>query len=118
MVARTALDAHRVLSKALQNAVRYDLTIRNVAAVEGAPRSETKEVEILTAEQFHDVTTKLAGHPIYAAAITSLCTGLRRGELLALKWNRVDLDRNVVEVREALEETQAHGIRFKVCKTA
>ena len=29
-----------------------------------------------------------------------------------------DLDRNVVEVREALEETQAHGIRFKVCKTA
>jgi integrase len=36
---------------------------------------------------------------------------------LALRWSRVDLDRGVMEVREALEETKAHGIRFKAPKS-
>jgi len=40
---------------------------------------------------------------------------LRLGELLALRWKRVDLDRGVMEVREALEETQA--VRFKAPKS-
>jgi integrase len=44
-------------------------------------------------------------------------TGMRLGEVLALRWGRVDLDRKVILVREALEETKAHGIRFKVPKT-
>lgn len=36
---------------------------------------------------------------------------------MALRWNRVDLDRGVIEVREALEETKAHGVRFKIPKS-
>src|SRR5262249_53251141 len=42
---------------------------------------------------------------------------MRLGEILALRERRVDLDRGVIEVREALEETKAHGIRFKPAKT-
>jgi integrase len=47
----------------------------------------------------------------------ALFTGMRLGEILALRERRVDLDRGVIEVREALEETKAHGIRFKPAKT-
>jgi integrase len=36
---------------------------------------------------------------------------------LALRWGRVDLDRNIIQVREALENTKAHGIRFKQPKS-
>jgi integrase len=56
---------------------------------------------------------------MYPKAITSLFTGLRRGELLALRWNRVDLDSadKRIEVRETLEETKTGGVRFKVPKT-
>jgi integrase len=42
---------------------------------------------------------------------------MRLGEILALRWERVDLDGKVIQVREALEQTKAHGIRFKAAKT-
>jgi integrase len=50
-------------------------------------------------------------------ATVSLFTGMRLGEVLALRWSRVDLDKKVIQVREALEETDAHGIRFKAPKS-
>jgi len=50
-------------------------------------------------------------------ATVSLFTGMRLGEVLALRWSRVDLDKKIIQVREALEETKKHGIRFKVPKS-
>jgi integrase len=47
----------------------------------------------------------------------ALATGMRRGELLALQWSHVDLDRAVLRVERSLEETQAGGLRFKEPKT-
>jgi len=41
----------------------------------------------------------------------------RLGEVLALRWLRVDLDKKAIQVREAIEETEAHGIRFKAPKS-
>ena len=56
-------------------------------------------------------------HRLFVPAMISLFTGMRIGEVLALRWGRVHLDGKVIAVREALEETKAHGIRFKVPKT-
>jgi integrase len=50
--------------------------------------------------------------------MTALFTGMRLGELLALRERHVDLDRGAIKVQEALEETSAHGVRFKPTKTA
>lgn len=46
----------------------------------------------------------------------ALFTGMRRSEVLALRWGRVDLDRKVIQVRKSLEPTK-DGIRFKQPKT-
>jgi integrase len=54
---------------------------------------------------------------LHALAMLALFTGMRLSELLALRWSCVDLDRGVVGVREALEQTAAHGIRFKAPKS-
>jgi integrase len=54
---------------------------------------------------------------LYAPAIVALFTGMRLGEVLALREGRVDLDKGVIEVREALEETKTYGVRFKTAKT-
>lgn len=115
----TIRGAHRVLSKALRDAVRFDMAMRNVAGKEGqaAPGIEREEIEIVAADRIGDLLAKLQGRAIYAKAITALFTGLRRGELLALRWSRVDLDNKLAKIREALEETKVHGIRFKATKT-
>lgn len=115
--ARTIGHAHRVLSKALADAARHDLVGKNAAAAQGAPKVDDEEVAIVDHGRIPDLLAKLAGQPMYPQVITALFTGMRRGELLALRWGAVDLDAKVLSVREALEETKEHGIRFKGAKT-
>lgn len=114
---RTTLHAHRLLSKALKDGVANEQVARNVAALKGAPRVQDEgEVAILTSEQVGELLVKLRGRAIYGRAIVCLFTGLRRGEMLALRWGNVDLDGKLIRVREAIEETKA-GLRFKKPKT-
>lgn len=114
--ARTVGHAHRVLHRALERATKSELVSRNVAHVIKPPKVEAEEVEALSSEQMAAVLTALAGHALYAIAATALGTGLRRGELLALRWGDVDLDGATVRVERSLEETKA-GLAFKAPKT-
>jgi integrase len=113
---RTIKHAHRVLSQALDDAVRNDLVIKNFAKIQGAPKVDDTEVQIVAKERIGELIEKLRGRAMYAPAITSLFTGMRRGEVLALRWLNVDLDGRTIRVREALEQTK-NGIRVKVPKT-
>jgi integrase len=114
---RTIKHAHRVLSKALDDAVRNDLVPKNVAKLEGAPTVDDNEVQIVAKEQIGELIAKLRGRTIYVRAIVALFTGMRRGEVLALRWLNVDLNGKLIRVREALEETRKHDIQVKAPKT-
>lgn len=117
--ARTIGHAHRVLSKALREAVKFDLALRNVAGKEGQtpPKVESEEIVILADDKIPDLLAKLRGRAIYPKAIVALFTGARRGEILALRWGSIDFDAKEMRIREALEETKSHGVRFKAAKT-
>jgi integrase len=54
---------------------------------------------------------------VSTVAMVALFGGLRLGEVLALRWTNVDLDRKVLRVVETLEQTKAFGIRFKAPKS-
>ena len=114
--ARTVGHAHRVLHRALQRAVESETLCRNVASVVRPPRVEAREIEILTAEQITDVLAKLEDHAIYPIVALALATGMRRGELLALRWEDVDLHDKTLRVERSLEESSS-GLRFKPPKT-
>src|SRR5262249_6314419 len=103
--ARTVGDAHRLLSQALRGAVRFGLLLRNVATEERPPKIVARPMQILSPEQVKDLPAQLAGRPICAPAVIALFTGMRRGELLALRWSDVDLDRKLIKVHAALEQT-------------
>jgi integrase len=113
----TVGHAHRVLHRALERAMGSEIISRNVAAVISPPKVRKKEIQILTADEIADTLTKLDGHHLYTIAVLDLATGLRRGELLALRLLvDIDLDAGKVEVRRSLEQTKA-GLRFKEPKT-
>jgi integrase len=112
----TIRHAHRLLSKALKEAARHDLVVRNVASVEQPPRVERDEVVVLNSEQVRSVVDQMRGQIIYPQVIVALFTGMRRGEILALRWRHIDFDGKILMVREAIEETRA-GRRFKEPKS-
>jgi integrase len=113
---RTIGHAHRVLSKALREGMRHDLVLKNVAAIERAPKVTADAMTILTPEQVAELPARLKDHALAAPAIVALFTGMRRGEILALRWGNVDLAGKVIKVRESLEITKA-GLRFKEPKS-
>ena len=110
--AQSVACAYRVLRAALRTAVQLEAVARNVAEAVPPPKIEESEVEILDAEQIGFVLAALKNtrlHPIVALA---LATGMRRGELLALQWQDIDLKRGQLNCERSLEETRA-GLRFK-----
>jgi integrase len=111
---RTIGHAHRVLSKALSDAESDGLVVKNVCKLRKAPK--VAESEMVIVQDVPGLVAKMLGSRLYVPAMVALFTGMRLGEVLALRWGRVDLDRKVIEVREALEPTKA-GIRFKVPKS-
>src|SRR5262245_12437728 len=56
-------------------------------------------------------------HSLYLLASLALATGMRRNEMLALRWKDVDLDAGRLTIEQSLEQTTAHGIRIKAPKT-
>jgi len=118
LAARTVGHAHRVLHRALERAVETEVLSRNVAAAISPPKVESVEIEIIDEAQVADALHKLDGHPLHCIAVTGLASGMRRGELLALRLLvDVDLDGATLRVERSLEETKA-GLRFKAPKTA
>jgi integrase len=112
---RTVGHAHRVLGKALRDAERDGLVLRNVCKLQTAPRIADTEIAIV--RDVPGLVAKLRDTRLYVPAMMALFAGLRLGEILALRWNRIDLDRKTIAVREALEWTKAYGIRPKAPKS-
>jgi integrase len=114
---RTAQQVRRVLKTALQSAVEIELVTRNVAASGKPVAGEHAEVDIMQPAEITAVLESLRGRDLYPLVALALASGMRRGELLALRWQDIDLDGAMVTVARSLEYTKAHGYRFKAPKT-
>lgn len=98
----TVHKLHVVLHKALKAAVADGLIPRNAAAGLKLPRITREEVDPLTEEQARRLLKTACGNRLEALYVLALNTGMRQGELLALKWDDVDLERGVLRVRRTL----------------
>lgn len=107
----TVQKVHHVLHKALAQAVKWDLIPRNAADLVKAPTPSKKEMRPLSAEEAKALL-KAASEVedrLGALYVLAVHTGMRRGELLALMWEDVDLDSVVLRVRRTLTRVEAGG---------
>lgn len=115
--ARTVLHYHRILFSALKQAVRWRLLSNNPADAVEPPVPEQKEMMALDEDQTATLIEQAKGHALYIPVLLAVTTGMRRGEVLALRWSDVDLDRTTLSVTQTLEKTRQGGLRFKQPKT-
>jgi len=115
---RTRRHIHRILSSALTRAVEQQLLTRNPADVfkKRLPKVERREMMTLSPDQSARLLAAIRHTRIYWPVLLALSTGMRRGEVFALRWKNVELERGSLRVMESLEQTKA-GIRFKAPKT-
>ena len=93
---------HAVLRAAINAAVSEGIVHRNVALQAKPPRLKTPEMRTWTASELRTFLSAIADNRLYAAFLTSASTGLRRGELLGLRWRDIDLDDGYLQVRQSL----------------
>ncbi len=95
-------NQHSILRRALEIAMRYDYTQRNVARLVSPPRLLRTEIHPLDREETLRVFAAARGHRLEALFVLAASTGMRLGEVLGLSWDAVDLDGGFVRVERIL----------------
>ena len=115
---RTVLQTHTTLHRALQQAVRWGILVRNPASVVDRPRPNRIEMSTLTLEELLRLFETARGGRMYALFVLLGTSGMRVGEALGLKWEDVDLEGARLHVRRALQRQTGAGLVFVEPKTA
>lgn len=100
----------KVLKQVLESAFMEELTDRNVAAKVPIPKNlsdkEDCEKMFLTAEEANAVLAAFQGHRMQPLIYVTLYYGLRKSEVLGLKWDAVDFDKNTIQIKHVIVKTK------------
>jgi integrase len=100
---RSVQYLHIIVHRSLRDAVRWGKVTRNVADAADPPKGKaSKEMTVWTAEQLRAFLDLLRGDKLETAILLGAMTGMRRGEVLGLRWRDVDLDTGRLVVRQTL----------------
>jgi integrase len=113
---RMVQSVHAVLRNALESAVREEVIPRNVAKLVKVSTPKYIVNRGLSVTQARQVLRAARAERLYALYVLALCLGLRRGELLGLRWEDIDLDAGTLEVARALQRVGG-ALRFVRPKT-
>jgi integrase len=100
---------HAILHKALQNAVRWNKIVHNPCDVVKLPYVPDEEMRVLTVEEAHRLLEVAKGHRLETLLTLALVTGMRRGELLGLKWQDIDFEHRRLRVTRTVSFLHGHG---------
>ena len=93
---------HRIMHRALRDAVKWGLVARNVAASADPPREPRSEVRAWAPADVRTFLAYTSDDPLAALWVLLLTSGLRRAEALGLAWTDVDLEAGRITVRQTL----------------
>ncbi len=113
---RTVHHHHVILSQALGRAVKWRLLAINPAKAVDPPKVCQEEIEVLDDDALATLLRTAQNTRAYPAILLGATTGMRRSEVLGLRWRDLDLDGAKLTVNVALEETKS-GLNLKSPKT-
>ncbi len=115
--AKRVRDMHMVLRGALGYAKRIKLVGSNVCDDVELPQSKQREIQPLTPEQAQVLLQKVREHHLEALLALALTTGMRRGEILGLRWQDIDLQKGTLQVCRAVSYFGRRGFLVGEPKT-
>jgi integrase len=116
--AQSVTHAYRVLRKALNDAVQWGFLGKNPCDGVTPPRVPIPNRRAFTAQEAALLLKHCTGKMeyMYMPVLLAVTTGMRRGEVMALRWSDIDWVRGLAYVRRSAEETSG-GVRYKEPKT-
>lgn len=114
---QTVQHVHRLLTQILASAVKArKIRVSPIGAVQATPKVRRDEIQVLTDDEMGKLLQYVRGSDIGMPVMLAVATGMRRGEVLGLRWKDVDLDRAELRVAQVVEQT-TNGLAFKEPKT-
>lgn len=98
--------------------MRWNLIARNIADLVDPPRVDKLEMQVLIGEQARTLLIAAQGDPLEALYVLALTTGMRKGELIGLKWEDIDLIGGALQVRRSLGRVVGQGFLESEPKSA
>ncbi len=115
---RTVLGTHRVLSEALGHGLKWGVLVRNVCHAVDPPKPQRMEMAALDVANVQRFLSTASGSPYGPLFFLAIYTGMRRSELLGLRWSAVDLNARTISVIEPLQRIPGKGMMVMQPKTA
>lgn len=121
---RTVKYIHIIMRQALSQAIKNNLLTRNVAEATTPPKLVKKEMRVLTIEEQEKFINAIGNERLRALFILAPSCGARQGELLALKWDDIDFEKNTIRINETVKRVKTFDnsksktkVVFKIPKT-
>ena len=105
----TVIHYHAVIHSALKYAVKTDMLIQNVADKVDRPRKNSFQPVFLSAEEMQKMFEALRGTKLELPVLVAAFYGLRRGEVVGLKWDAIDFEQGTISVKRTVTSTIIDG---------
>ena len=117
---KTIRNIHNLIHKALHDAERKQLVWRNIASSADPPKQVRRSLDVTqtwTPDQVRTFLSEMHSHRLYAAYLLAVTTGMRRGEVLGLRWVDLDFDRRRASIRQTVISV-AYEVQLSAPKTS
>ena len=105
----TVIHYHAIIHSALKYAVKTDMIIQNVADKVDRPKKNDFQPVFLSAEEAQKMFEALKGTKLELPVLVAAFYGLRRGEVLGLKWDAIDFERGTISVKRTVTTINLDG---------
>ena len=109
MKPNTVIHYHAIIHSALKYAVKTDMVIQNMASKVDRPKKNDFQPVFLSTEETQKMFEALKGTKLELPVLVAAFYGLRRGEVLGLKWDAIDFERGTISIKRTVTSINLDG---------